>query len=103
MSILSKMEKGQIEFLFKDGNDCIIAKQFGVTRQFAYKIRKKFQIPSSRSKIYSKRKQIVNLRREGASVSSISVIVGMSQSYIYKILRSEIHGARVNSSNKNTQ
>lgn len=103
MSIVSKMEKSQIEFLLKDGNDSTIANQFGITRQSIYKIRKKFQIPSARSRVSPKRKQIVELRRERVSVSKIAAITGTSQSYVYKILRSEERGSRINPPDKNIE
>ena len=96
---ISEMEKGQIEFLLKGGNDNTVARQFGITRQMVYKIRKKFHIPSSRTN--TKRKQILELRREGTSVSKISIISGASPSYIYKILKGETRGPRVNTPDQN--
>ena len=101
MPIISKLEKSQVEFLLKNSNDPAIAKQFGITRQAVYNIRKKFNIPSSRSQLPSKQKQIIELRREGASVPKISIIVNKSQSYVYKILRSEARGARINTPDEN--
>jgi transposase len=98
--MISKIEKSHLEYLLKNGNDNTVAKQFGVTRQAVYKMRKKFQIPPS--KIPSKRTQILELRRDGASVSKISIIVEKSQSYIYKILRIEAYGGRVNPPDKNS-
>lgn len=88
MSALSKMEKSQIEFLLKDSNDSLVAKQFGVTRQAVWAIRKKFDLPSSRTGAQTRKLKILELRRDGLSVAKISATVNMSQSYVYKVLQS---------------
>lgn len=92
MSALSKMEKSQVEFLLRDNNDSSVAKQFGVTRQAVYAIRRKFGIPSSRYKAPARRARILDMRRDGATVPKIATVLGMSQSYVYKVLRNNPEG-----------
>lgn len=103
MSALSKMVKSQIEFLLKDSNDAIVAKQFKVTRQAVFHIRQKFGIPSSRYRAKEKKETIVDLRRNGIPVSKISAITKMSESYIYKVLKGYKNGARIQTSDENIE
>lgn len=92
MSVLSRMEKSQVEFLLKDNNDATVAEQFGVTRQAVYHVRKKFNIPSSRRYSLENIKKIIELRAAGTPVQKIATIVNMSHSYVYKILRGVLNG-----------
>ncbi len=104
MSTLSKMEKSQIEYLMRDSNDSIVAKQFGVTRQAVWAIRKKFDIPSSRVSSESRRIKIIELRKKGLSVAKISSVINMSQSYIYKVLKlRKRNGAGINTSKQDSE
>ena len=89
---LSKMEKSQIEFLLRDNNDPAVAKQFGVTRQAVYAIRKKFGIASSRRSSNTRKNTILTMRREGVPIATIASSLHMSQSYVYKVLRQETNG-----------
>ena len=98
MSTLSGMGKEQIEFLLKDNNDAAVAKQFGVTSQAIYHIRKKFGIPPSRRVV--KKTNILDLKKQGASVAKIATIVRMSQSYVYKTLRGDCGKSRTEPSVK---
>lgn len=99
---LSKMGKNQIEFLLKDNNDPTVAKQFGITRQAVYNIRKKFGIPSSKSKASDKKQRIIELRNEGLSVTKVSSVCNVSQSYVYKVLKEAFNAQkRENSSDQN--
>lgn len=93
MTDLCKLNKNQIEYLLINNNDPAIAKQFGVTRQAVYAIRKKFNIPARRINT----KMIIEMKRQGKSVSKISTVTGVSISYIYKVLKNGI-----NSSEKDT-
>ena len=90
MSELSGMTQNQFEFLLKGNNDSSIARQFGITRQSVYNIRKKFGIKSSKNDF--KKKKIIELHQNGLGVTKIILATGMSQSYIYKV----IHGSRSN-------
>jgi len=87
MSMLPKMEKSQVEFLMRDNDDPSAARQFGVTRQAIYALRKKFGIPSSRQKAPAIRDRILDMRTKGTPVSKIATSMNMSQSYVYKVIR----------------
>jgi len=90
MSVLSKMEKSQLEFLMRDNNDSSVAKQFGVTRQAVYAIRKKYNIPSSRHNAPIRISRILDMKRQGTSAANIAHIVNVSQSYVYKVIRNNL-------------
>ena len=84
MSELSSMTRNQFEFVLRGNNDSSVAKQFGVTRQAVYHIRKKFGIQSVKNDF--KKKKIIELHGKGLGVTKIVQTTGMSQSYIYKVI-----------------
>jgi len=100
MSSLSSMSREQLLLIFKNYNDCEVAKQFGVTRQSVYYIRKKFNIPSSRQHIQSRNKKVLELYKKDVKCCKIASIVGISLSYVYKIIKDN-NGGRKNSSEQN--
>jgi len=96
---LSKMTREQVLFLLNESNDPAIAKQYGITRQAVFHIRKKFGIPSSRAGTEDRARKIVELRKQGTSVAEISSVLKKSQSHIYRVLRK--NGTRIDSTVKN--
>jgi len=100
---LSRMTKAQAELVFKEHNDSEVAKQFGITRQAVYHIRKKFSISSSRRLILPRNKKIMDLHRDGVAPGKIATIAGISMSYVYQIIKKEFYAGRVNSPEQNSQ
>ena len=89
---LSRMTKEQLDLIFKDCNDIEVSKQFGITRQAVYHIRKKFNIPSSRRLISARNQRVVELSRDGVAPGKIATITGISMSYAYQIIKREKNG-----------
>lgn len=67
-------------------SDVCIARELGITKQAVYRLRKKYEITSSRSRIPKRNQKIIESRLAGKSVAAIARKFRLSPPMVYRIL-----------------